>query len=450
VIFLKDRISSKPGRVLITPENGSAAYYASLTRADEATQEGTPFNKASVLTDATAALVGLGADATPNQVFQALGGVVAGQPSKYKFVRRVITASGNVTLPAPSALAWPVVYFLGCGGGGGGGGGGYCSSSSYTAAGGGGGGGGAVKIFERTYDPASTSPIVISVTIGAGGAGGAGGASSGSAGSTGGTGGSTTVDGVTCVGGGGGYGSSSSYTAAGAAGGAGGSPGGGGGGGGRGPSYSTNPGGGAGGAGGAASDGTPAGGAGGRGGPSYSITGAATAGARGGDVTHPCFASPSAPSSPGVGRFGGGGGGYGGAAIFWSGGAIGGGGYSVFGRGGYGSAASSNMGSAGGAGGAGVCVIAYYEKAAAADAPTPPGSMKMYAGFVAKCSTAQTVDVGFTPVVAMTSAPSSQVSLVFPGAAFGDVAITATGYTVASATSSSSFTSPTPYVFLGY
>lgn len=73
---MKDRVPVNPGRVLITPENGSAAYYATMTRADNPTQEGTPLNKASLLKDATAALFGLGTDAVPDDVLQMIRSVL--------------------------------------------------------------------------------------------------------------------------------------------------------------------------------------------------------------------------------------------------------------------------------------------------------------------------------------------------------------------------------------
>lgn len=50
---MKDRIPTKPGRVLLTPEDGSAPFYATLTRADEPTQEGTPLKKANLLSEET-------------------------------------------------------------------------------------------------------------------------------------------------------------------------------------------------------------------------------------------------------------------------------------------------------------------------------------------------------------------------------------------------------------
>ena len=70
---MQDRVPVNPGRVLVTPENGGEAYYATLTRADNPTQEGTALNKATLLKDATAALFGLGADAVPNDVLAFLG-----------------------------------------------------------------------------------------------------------------------------------------------------------------------------------------------------------------------------------------------------------------------------------------------------------------------------------------------------------------------------------------
>ena len=39
----KDRVPGKPGRVKITPENGTA-YFATMERADDPIQIGTPLN----------------------------------------------------------------------------------------------------------------------------------------------------------------------------------------------------------------------------------------------------------------------------------------------------------------------------------------------------------------------------------------------------------------------
>lgn len=70
---MHDRVSLYPGRVKIEPVAGQANTY-DLTRADQPAQEGTPLNKASLLSDATAALMGLDAAATPDGAFAALAG----------------------------------------------------------------------------------------------------------------------------------------------------------------------------------------------------------------------------------------------------------------------------------------------------------------------------------------------------------------------------------------
>lgn len=69
---MQDRVSATPGRMLITPENGQPAFYATVKMADNPTVEGTPLNKANLLTDATAALYGLGTDAVPDKAFAKL------------------------------------------------------------------------------------------------------------------------------------------------------------------------------------------------------------------------------------------------------------------------------------------------------------------------------------------------------------------------------------------
>ena len=96
---MQDRIPENPGRVLITPENGSTAYYATMTRADNPTQEGTPLNKSSLLKDATAALFGLGADAVPNDVFGVLSRFQSGLGNEYVWAKsqskKVLKPSGS-------------------------------------------------------------------------------------------------------------------------------------------------------------------------------------------------------------------------------------------------------------------------------------------------------------------------------------------------------------------
>ena len=69
---MRDRIPSegKAGRVLLTPENGDAPFYAIMEMADEPLEVGTPPTKANLLTDETeAALFGSVADRTVNDAF---------------------------------------------------------------------------------------------------------------------------------------------------------------------------------------------------------------------------------------------------------------------------------------------------------------------------------------------------------------------------------------------
>ena len=72
---MKDRVPVNPGRVLITPESGNP-YYATLTRADNPTQEGDPLNKNTFLKDETAALLGIGADALPDDALRKLKSII--------------------------------------------------------------------------------------------------------------------------------------------------------------------------------------------------------------------------------------------------------------------------------------------------------------------------------------------------------------------------------------
>lgn len=87
---MQDRVSLYPGRVKLEPVAGQANTY-DLTRADQPTQEGTPLNKASLLKDSTAALLGLGTDAVPDDAFVAL---VLGQ-GVYGYRVRVQLADGT-------------------------------------------------------------------------------------------------------------------------------------------------------------------------------------------------------------------------------------------------------------------------------------------------------------------------------------------------------------------
>ena len=64
---MQDRVSLYPGRVKLEPVAGQTNLY-DLTRADQPTQEGTPLNKANLLSDATeTAMFGSAANRTVDE-----------------------------------------------------------------------------------------------------------------------------------------------------------------------------------------------------------------------------------------------------------------------------------------------------------------------------------------------------------------------------------------------
>lgn len=118
---MKDRVPINPGRVLITPENGNAAFYATMTRADNPTQEGDPLNKNTLLKDATAALYGLGADAVPDDVLRALKSILDGHATDIAAGAKIATGSyigtGTYGASNPCSLTFDfvpqIIVFLG-------------------------------------------------------------------------------------------------------------------------------------------------------------------------------------------------------------------------------------------------------------------------------------------------------------------------------------------------
>ena len=62
---MTDRQPQYPGRVLITPEDSSTPYYATLALADEPLVDGTPLNKANLLSDSAASAVATATGTTP-------------------------------------------------------------------------------------------------------------------------------------------------------------------------------------------------------------------------------------------------------------------------------------------------------------------------------------------------------------------------------------------------
>ena len=72
---MKDRVPLYPGRVTLTPVSGQANTY-DMVRADQPTEEGTPLNKENLLSDETAAALGLSGDPTVDDAFGALAGSI--------------------------------------------------------------------------------------------------------------------------------------------------------------------------------------------------------------------------------------------------------------------------------------------------------------------------------------------------------------------------------------
>lgn len=93
---MEDRVPANAGRVLITPEDGSAPFYAVLTRADNPTVPGTPLNKANLLSDTTANLYGVTSKtATPDQLFQILAPAVTDRIKKELVFSANVNGSGS-------------------------------------------------------------------------------------------------------------------------------------------------------------------------------------------------------------------------------------------------------------------------------------------------------------------------------------------------------------------
>lgn len=189
---MKDRVSTYPGRVRMTPVSGQTNVY-DLERADQPTEEGTPLNKANLLSDAVAEFLDLPTTATPNDAFRALK---ARQNAILKYTD--INTSGQWTVP--SDLVGGKIFVIVVGGGGSGGG---VNSSGY-----GGSDGGSGHLSFGTLSV--TAGQVISAVIGAG-------ASAATRGNNGTNGGTTTFGTLSAAGGSGGklYGGDGGYGGAG-------------------------------------------------------------------------------------------------------------------------------------------------------------------------------------------------------------------------------------------
>ena len=113
---MQDRVSLYPGRVKLEPVAGQANLY-DLTRADQPTQEGTPLNKANLLSDATAAaikavLASQTEDpATPNDALnilaQAVEAVATVAAGKCSIETSTYTGNGKHGSANPVTLTFP-------------------------------------------------------------------------------------------------------------------------------------------------------------------------------------------------------------------------------------------------------------------------------------------------------------------------------------------------------
>ena len=229
---MRDRTSTYPGRIKLTPVSGQADTY-DMERADEPINEGTPLNKATLLSDETAAALELsGDDPTVNDALAFLAsksGTISGNGAptestaakvgthyidtstnpqhiyictyaengvytwqlvmtgKKVLKSVVITESGTFTRPSDMMLSENVrIIAYGAGGGGG-------QYKNTNSSGAGGGGGGYMETYIGKLDEDSYE-----VTIGEGGTGGT------SASPNGGTGGTTSFGSLVSAAGGGG------------------------------------------------------------------------------------------------------------------------------------------------------------------------------------------------------------------------------------------------------
>lgn len=109
---MKDRQPTYPGRVKLVPVSGQADTY-DMTMADQPTEQGTPLSKASLLSDATAALFGLTASATPNTALQTIANFINNTALRLQsgsYVGTGIYGSANkITLTFPRSPKFVVV-----------------------------------------------------------------------------------------------------------------------------------------------------------------------------------------------------------------------------------------------------------------------------------------------------------------------------------------------------
>ena len=100
---MTDRQPQHPGRVLITPEDGSTPYYATLALADEPLADGTPLNAANLFSDAAATAVQTAtgqAVEVPSAGFVALSDALENKQGKLTFPLSAANGgTGQTTAP---------------------------------------------------------------------------------------------------------------------------------------------------------------------------------------------------------------------------------------------------------------------------------------------------------------------------------------------------------------
>ena len=110
---MQNRVSTYPGRVRLVPVSGQENIY-DMTRADEPTEDGTPINKETLLTDQTAAMYpGLDESSTPNDAFFFLGNYTQWRWNRRTVVFEEVKGDEETISFGPAAKDFTVDYASG-------------------------------------------------------------------------------------------------------------------------------------------------------------------------------------------------------------------------------------------------------------------------------------------------------------------------------------------------
>lgn len=96
------------GRVLITPEDGTASFYAKISMADNPSQEGTLLDKSTFLKDATAAKYELSDDAVPDEVFSLIADSIKTIETNQVNGAKIVTGSYVGTGSDTKTFSFPI------------------------------------------------------------------------------------------------------------------------------------------------------------------------------------------------------------------------------------------------------------------------------------------------------------------------------------------------------